>query len=796
MSEELTREELELAEAGEEMLEAEEATLGGIYRDIDAITAEINFFKRQAAESIYEIGTRLIEAKTQLNHGEWLPWLRSEVEFSEASAQRYMQLAREYGKTRTVRDLGVSKALQLLALPAFERDEFLAEKHPVNGEEKTVSEMSRKELQQVIKERDEARKKAEAAESAEAEAMAEIEKMRAEIDDLEVDSIKNFIYADDLYITYITYIKNIRVVCLNFNYGKDIQGIKTILPLYQKNVHGHKNNEYIEKINSLLFRDSKKLKYYTEKTITDDTLIVSFTSYPPRIRFCYQVIRSLLDQSLDKSLYHIILVLAVPNFPNKEKDLPVSLVELVNSTNQVQIIWYDRDIMSHKKLIPTLKEFPNNPILVTDDDIERPYDWLQTFYKDHKKYPNDIIIGASFYFLDIFQQFKETSIQQAHIEHNKTAGMVYNFARPANGAGGTLYPPHTFITKEFYDEDLMMKISPTSDEMWQYVFNVIDGKTFRHTSKHYGVFSIEGSQNVSLFSQNIKKYNTIYKNILKRFPQLSRLIAQRQRQIIISIGYHKSYNDYFIESCKSIINQNMDFKCVIVLTNEQIQELPHNIQEFIQDNGIEIIQTEKDLREYNKYYYPMMKYPYHGVMVFEGNMMYKVGLISKMFSRYLKYPYSVIGCCCHVIKYNSLKGVTPYYSWTFDYKQSITPAYNLIIDPISPAFYPPGCLGFTEKFKDNIEQFFGYEELYLKFIENYRNVAVQSLGLQDFQTYLGRHTLREYKIHLYDDKAFLYKNMQRMVKNTVFNSGFNVDSTQSSNFNDFIKYRQKTRMIL
>lgn len=158
MSEELTREELELAEAGEEMLEAEEATLGEIYRDIDTITAEINFFKRQAAESIYEIGTRLIEAKTQLNHGEWLPWLRSEVEFSEASAQRYMQLAREYGKTRTVRDLGVSKALQLLALPASEREEFITETHEVNGEEKSVSEMTKKELEQAIRERDEARK--------------------------------------------------------------------------------------------------------------------------------------------------------------------------------------------------------------------------------------------------------------------------------------------------------------------------------------------------------------------------------------------------------------------------------------------------------------------------------------------------------------------------------------------------------------------------------------------------------------------------------------------------------------
>lgn len=158
MNEELTREELELAEAGEEMLEEEGAMIGEECRNIETITAEIRFFKRQAAESICEIGMRLIEAKTQLSHGEWLPWLRDEVDFSEASAQRYMRLAREYGKSVTVTDLGASKALILLGLPASEREEFIAETHEVNGTEKSVSEMTKKELEQAIRERDEAQK--------------------------------------------------------------------------------------------------------------------------------------------------------------------------------------------------------------------------------------------------------------------------------------------------------------------------------------------------------------------------------------------------------------------------------------------------------------------------------------------------------------------------------------------------------------------------------------------------------------------------------------------------------------
>ena len=96
------------------------------------------------------------EAKAQLDHGEWTAWLSEKVEFSEASAQRFMRLAREYSNPSPVTDLGPSKALLLLALPENEREDFAAQKHMVNGEEKTVSEMSKRELEKVIKERDEA----------------------------------------------------------------------------------------------------------------------------------------------------------------------------------------------------------------------------------------------------------------------------------------------------------------------------------------------------------------------------------------------------------------------------------------------------------------------------------------------------------------------------------------------------------------------------------------------------------------------------------------------------------------
>ena len=132
-------------------------------RSIETITGEILELKTRAGESILGIGQRLIEAKALLPHGEWLPWLAEKVEFSERAAQNFMRLSREWSNPHAVADLGARKALTLLALPADEREQFIAETHIIDGEEKTVIDMSARQLEQAIKERDEARMAAERA---------------------------------------------------------------------------------------------------------------------------------------------------------------------------------------------------------------------------------------------------------------------------------------------------------------------------------------------------------------------------------------------------------------------------------------------------------------------------------------------------------------------------------------------------------------------------------------------------------------------------------------------------------
>lgn len=140
-------------------------------RTPDIIGAEIRGLTQQAKTMTLwfgiEIGRRLTEAKEMLEHGQWLAYLKEQTEFSRSSAGRLMTLYKEYGAAQTslfgaevnyptLGNLSISNALRLLAVPEDEREEF-AEKHDVEH-------MSAHELDELIKQRDEAEKRAAKAE--------------------------------------------------------------------------------------------------------------------------------------------------------------------------------------------------------------------------------------------------------------------------------------------------------------------------------------------------------------------------------------------------------------------------------------------------------------------------------------------------------------------------------------------------------------------------------------------------------------------------------------------------------
>ncbi len=135
-------------------------------RNIETVTNEIVILREQASRVavgyIIEIGKRLVEAKALLPHGEWGDWLKNRVNFSQKTANNWMKIYEEFGmdqfslhggsNLQAISNLDYTKVLALLAVPREEREEFI--------EENDVENISTRELEKLIKERNEALERA------------------------------------------------------------------------------------------------------------------------------------------------------------------------------------------------------------------------------------------------------------------------------------------------------------------------------------------------------------------------------------------------------------------------------------------------------------------------------------------------------------------------------------------------------------------------------------------------------------------------------------------------------------
>jgi len=145
-----------------EMLQEHSETLQET-RTLDIVAAEIRSYTWSMLTNIIEIGRRLVEAKEMLPHGEFMSWCAENFGYSKSQTNNFMRLYEAYGSEQnsmfgaelnrqTFGTLNYSKALALLALPsAEEREAFI--------EENNVDEMTTRELQQAIKDKQEAERK-------------------------------------------------------------------------------------------------------------------------------------------------------------------------------------------------------------------------------------------------------------------------------------------------------------------------------------------------------------------------------------------------------------------------------------------------------------------------------------------------------------------------------------------------------------------------------------------------------------------------------------------------------------
>ena len=221
----------------------------------------------------------------------------------------------------------------------------------------------------------------------------------------------------------------------------------------------------------------------------------------------------------------VILWLAPEQFPNGEKDLPAELLEL--REYGLTIDWY-KDIRSYKKIIPTLKKYPDAIIITTDDDIYYAPDTVESLYKSYLEHPTEIHAHRCDWL---------SISHDKHIIWDKTRVLFKDlhrgeasFRQRLTGYGAVLYPPHS-LHQDVTNEDIISKTIPTHDDVWLWAMAVLAGtKTRRVKGYSESINYIESSQQYGLCKVNKKGVGMglgeAYDIILKEYPQIYEVLEK------------------------------------------------------------------------------------------------------------------------------------------------------------------------------------------------------------------------------------------------------------------------------
>jgi hypothetical protein len=218
-------------------------------------------------------------------------------------------------------------------------------------------------------------------------------------------------------------------------------------------------------------------------------LIISLTSIPERFHKLHLCVEALLRQSIKPD--HLILWLS-----DTETKIPSSLQNLTKRGLEIK---FCKDIRSYKKIIYTLKEFPNALIVTADDDIFYPSTWLEDLFSAYQKEPEFI------------------HCHRAHLITKNSGGPIkkykeWNYCADGieepslllfpTGEGGVLYAPG-MLNKEVTNEQLFIELCPTADDVWLKAMSLLNNYSCKKLSQHKTSFTqIKGTQTKALWKEN------------------------------------------------------------------------------------------------------------------------------------------------------------------------------------------------------------------------------------------------------------------------------------------------------
>lgn len=187
-------------------------------------------------------------------------------------------------------------------------------------------------------------------------------------------------------------------------------------------------------------------------------IIVSLTSFPVRINRLWLVVETLFRQSVKPDM--IILWLSRKQFSSLE-ELPCNLLEQQKRGLRIEL--RDDDLRSHKKYFYMLKEYPDDIMIIVDDDIFYRTDMISTLVASYKENHNSII--ANYAFKMLYDKNGNLLPYNKWINNNYISDSLCGYDIFFGSGGGTLFPINS-LNKLVCSSMDFMHICPLADDVW------------------------------------------------------------------------------------------------------------------------------------------------------------------------------------------------------------------------------------------------------------------------------------------------------------------------------------------
>lgn len=227
-------------------------------------------------------------------------------------------------------------------------------------------------------------------------------------------------------------------------------------------------------------------------------VVVSFTSYPPRIGSVHKVVESLYRQTVKAD--EIVLYLSMDEFPRREADLPETLRRL-DGQEGFRIAWVCGNLKSHKKYYYALQEYKDAVVITVDDDKIYAETMICDLMKSYERFPDAVSARSVRIMLRKPERLEpycrwETG---AYLEEYADAPRM---DLCAIGAGGICYPV-SLVKEEWFHEETITDTADNCDDLWLKYNEIIRNIPVVYTKPLQEDVTIENSQFFRLADNNL-----------------------------------------------------------------------------------------------------------------------------------------------------------------------------------------------------------------------------------------------------------------------------------------------------